>query len=199
MAVPLLETSLYSTVFLFFVLFLSAPAISHFFNQPQLIPLLRVMGAIVIINAFAIIQRTILVKKVDFKTQTKVSLISSITSGAIGIGMAVGGCGVWSLVGQHISRQFLNSAFLWIFSKWYPKLQFSLESFKELFSFGWKLLCSGLLDAVYRNIYNLVIGKKFSSETLGLYNKGEQIPKLVTVNIDGAISSVMLPAYAKEQ
>ena len=129
-------SNLVVSLILFGVLFLCAPAISRFFDQPQLIPLLRVMGTIVIINAFAIIQRTIFVKNVDFKTQTKVSLISSIASGAVGIGMAVEGYGVWSLVGQQISRQFLNSAFLWLFSSWYPKLQFSFQSFKELFSFG---------------------------------------------------------------
>ena len=117
-------SNLIFSIVLFVILYTSSPLISKFFNQPQLIPLLRVMGSIVIINAFAIIQRTILVKKVDFKTQTKVSLISSITSGGVGIGMAVSGCGVWSLVGQQISRQFLNTAFLWIYST----IQFWLET-----------------------------------------------------------------------
>ena len=133
-------TNLLLSVLLFVVLYKCAPAISRFFNQPQLIPLTRVMGSVVIINAFAIIQRTILVKKIDFKTQTKVSLISSISSGVVGIGMAIGGMGVWSLVGQQISRQLLNTLFLWVYNKWWPKLQFSLDSFRELFNFGWKLL-----------------------------------------------------------
>lgn len=192
-------TNLIISILLFFVLFLSAPAISHFFNQPQLIPLLRVMGAIVIINAFAIIQRTILVKKVDFKTQTKVSLISSITSGVIGIGMAVRGCGVWSLVGLHISRQFLNSAFLWIFSKWYPKLQFSFKSFKELFSFGWKLLVSGLIDTVWREIYQVVIGKCYSPATLGQYTRAQQFANICSSNLNSVVQRVSYPVLSSVQ
>ena len=192
-------TNLIISILLFLVLFLSAPAISHFFNQPQLIPLLRVMGAIVIINAFAIIQRTILVKKVDFKTQTKVSLISSITSGVIGIGMAVRGCGVWSLVGQHISRQFLNSAFLWIFSKWYPKLQFSFKSFKELFSFGWKLLVSGLIDTVWREIYQVVIGKCYSPATLGQYTRAQQFANICSSNLNSVVQRVSYPVLSSVQ
>lgn len=192
-------TNLIISILLFFVLFLSAPAISHFFNQPQLIPLLRVMGTIVIINAFAIIQRTILVKKVDFKTQTKVSLISSITSGVIGIGMAVRGCGVWSLVGQHISRQFLNSAFLWIFSKWYPKLQFSFKSFKELFSFGWKLLVSGLIDTVWREIYQVVIGKCYSPATLGQYTRAQQFANICSSNLNSVVQRVSYPVLSSVQ
>ena len=192
-------TNLIISILLFFVLFLSAPAISRFFNQPQLIPLLRVMGAIVIINAFAIIQRTILVKKVDFKTQTKVSLISSITSGVIGIGMAIRGCGVWSLVGQHISRQFLNSAFLWIFSKWYPKLQFSFKSFKELFSFGWKLLVSGLIDTVWREIYQVVIGKCYSPATLGQYTRAQQFANICSSNLNSVVQRVSYPVLSSVQ
>ena len=137
-------TNMVFSVVLFFALFFSAPFIADFFSRPQLSPLLKVMASIVIINAFAIIQRTLLVKRIDFKTQTKISLVSSITSGVVGIGMAYCGYGVWSLAGQQISRQLLNTLFLWIFTKWYPKLQFSWSSFKELFGFGWKLLVSSL-------------------------------------------------------
>ena len=102
-------TNMVLSVVLFFALYFTAPAIARFFNQPSLTLLTRVMGSVLIINAFAIIHRTILVKRVDFKTQTKVSLIASVASGVIGISMAVAGYGVWSLVGQQISRQMLNS------------------------------------------------------------------------------------------
>lgn len=198
----------YNTVFisnlvvsfiLFGVLFLCAPAISRFFNQPQLIPLLRVMGSIVIINAFAIIQRTIFVKNVDFKTQTKVSLVSSITSGVVGIGMAVSGCGVWSLVGQQISRQFLNTALLWFYSQWYPKLQFSFQSFKELFSFGWKLLVSGLIDTVWREIYQVVIGKCYTPATLGQYTRAQQFASICSSNLTTVVQRVSYPVLSSVQ
>lgn len=192
-------SNLVVSIVLFGVLFFCAPVISRFFNQPQLIPLIRVMGSIVIINAFAIIQRTIFVKKVDFKTQTKISLISSIASGAVGIGMAVGGCGVWSLVGQQISRQFLNSAFLWLFSKWYPKLQFSFQSFKELFSFGWKLLVSGLIDTLWREIYQVVIGKCYAPATLGQYTRAQQFASICSTNLTTVVQRVSYPVLSSVQ
>ena len=192
-------SNLVLSVVLFGILYISAHAISNFFNQPQLIPLLRVMGSIVIINAFAIIQRTILVKKVDFKTQTKVSLISSITSGVVGIGMAVGGLGVWSLVGQQISRQFLNSAFLWIYSSWYPKLQFSIQSFKELFTFGWKLLVSSLIDTVWREIYQVIIGKCYSPVALGQYTRAQQFASICSSNLTTVVQRVSFPVLSSVQ
>ena len=128
------------SVFLFAVLYVIAPAISRFFNEPELVTLTRVMGIIVLINAFAIVQQTILIKKIDFKTQTKISVIASIVSGLVGIGMALGKCGVWSLAGQQLSRQLLNTVLLWVFNSWRPTLQFSGQRFKELFSFGSKML-----------------------------------------------------------
>ena len=192
-------SNLVLSVVLFGVLYISAPAISNFFNQPQLIPLLRVMGLIVIINAFAIIQRTILVKQVDFKTQTKVSLISSISSGVVGIGMAIGGLGVWSLVGQQISRQFLNSAFLWIYSRWYPKLQFSIQSFKELFAFGWKLLVSSLIDTIWREIYQVIIGKCYSPVALGQYTRAQQFASICSSNLTTVVQRVSFPVLSSVQ
>ena len=192
-------SNLVLSVVLFGILYISAPAISSFFNQSQLIPLLRVMGIIVIINAFAIIQRTFLVKKVDFKTQTKVSLISSISSGFIGIGMAVSDLGVWSLVGQQISRQFLNSAFLWIFSQWYPKIEFSFKSFKELFSFGWKLLVSGLIDTVWREIYQVVIGKCYTPVALGQYTRAQQFASICSSNLTSVVQRVSFPVLSSVQ
>lgn len=187
------------SVVLFGILYISASAISNFFNQPQLIPLLRVMGSIVIINAFAIIQRTILVKQIDFKTQTKVSLISSILSGGVGIGMALSGLGVWSLVGQQISRQFLNSALLWIYSKWYPKLQFSIQSFKELFSFGWKLLVSSLIDTVWKEIYQVIIGKCYSPVALGQYTRAQQFASICSSNLMTVVQRVSFPVLSSVQ
>lgn len=198
----------YNTVFivnmvlsiaLFSLLFISAPAISRFFDEPQLVSLSRVMGSIVVINAFAIIQRTILVKRVDFKTQTKISLISSITSGVIGIGMAIQGFGVWSLAGQQISRQLVNTVFLWIFGHWWPKMQFSVQSFKELFGFGWKLLVSGLIDTVWKEIYQLVIGKFYNKEMLGYYTRAHQFGSLFSSNITTVIQRVSYPVLSSIQ
>ncbi len=181
------------------ILYFCSSLIADFFGRPQLDALLKVMSCIVIINAFAIIQRTLLVKRIDFKTQTKISLISSITSGVIGVVMAFKGLGVWAIVGQQISRQLLNTIFLWVYAKWYPKLQFSLESFKELFGFGWKLLVSGLIDTVWREIYQVVIGKCYSPATLGQYTRAQQFGSIFSLNLNAVIQRVSYPVLSSIQ
>lgn len=187
------------SILLFVFLYIGAPYIGSFFNEPQLVALSRVMGLIVIINAFALIQRTILVKRIDFKTQTKVSCIASVSSGVIGIVLALNGFGVWSLVGQQISRQLLNTVFLWYFSHWMPRFQFSVESFKELFGFGWKLLVSGLIDTVWRQIYQVVIGKCYTSAVLGQYTRAEQFASLFSNNLNAVVSRVTYPVLSSIQ
>jgi len=187
------------SVVLFFALFLCAPDIAQFFDEPQLVPLTKAMGSIVIINAFAIIQRTILVKRIDFKTQTKISLISSIVSGVVGIVMALIGYGVWSLVGQQISRQLLNTLFLWVWGHWWPRLQFSIESFKSLFGFGWKLLVSSLIDTTWREIYQVVIGKCYSAEMLGQYTRAQQFSSICSSNLTSVVQRVSYPVFSSIQ
>ena len=181
------------------VLYFTAPVISIFFERAELTALIRVMSLIVIINALSLIQKTRLTKNVDFKTQTKASLISSISSGFVGIGMALYGCGVWSLVGQQLARQLLYTLFLWIFTKWYPKLQFSMNSFKELFGFGWKLLVSGLIDTVWREIYQIVIGKCYSPATLGQYTRAQQFGSVFSSNLTSIVQRVSYPVLSEVQ
>lgn len=187
------------SVVLFGVLYGLAGAISTYFKIPILVPVTKVMASIVIINAFAIIQRTILVKNIDFKTQTKVSLIASIVSGVVGIGMALKGYGVWSIVGQQISRQLMNSLFLWIFNRWRPRLTFSVRSFRELFGFGWKLLVSGLIDTIWKQVYQVVIGKCYSAETLGHYTRAEQFNTIFSSNLTAVVHRVSYPVLSKIQ
>lgn len=181
------------------LLYFTAPAVSRFFERPELVPLIRVMSCIVVINAFSLIQKTRLTKNVDFKTQTKASLISSISSGVIGVGMALNGFGVWSLVGQQLTRQILYTLFLWIFTKWYPKLQFSIQSFKELFGFGWKLLVSSLIDTVWREIYQVIIGKFYSSATLGQYTRAQQFSSIFSSNLTSIVQRVSYPVLSELQ
>lgn len=192
-------TNLVFSVILFIVLFLIAPAISVFFNSPQLIPLTRVMGGVLIINAFSIIPRTVLVRQLDFKTQAKVSFIASIVSGVIGIGMALSGCGIWSLVGQQLSRQLLNSLLLWIWCHWRPQIEFSFIRFKELFNFGWKLLVSGLIDTIWKEIYQVVIGKVYSPSTLGQYTRAQQFASVFSSNLTFVVQRVSFPALSQMQ
>lgn len=187
------------STFMFGICYLCAPAIATFFNEPELTPLTRVMGSIVIINAFAIIQRTILVKNIDFKTQTKVSFTSSIISGIVGISMAFYGMGVWSLVGQQLSRQFLNSSLLWIWNKWRPRLEFSTQSFKELWGFGSKLLASSLIDTIWNDIYQIVIGKFYTAGALGQFTRAKQFSIIFSSNLTAIIQRVSYPVLSSIQ
>ena len=198
----------YNTVFffnlvvsavLYVVLFLVSPAISVFFKEPLLIEVMRVIGWVLVINALAIIPRTIFVKEVNFKTQTKVSLIASISSGVVGIGMALAGMGVWSLVAQQLSRQLLNTLFLWIYCKWRPVWEFSMQSFSELFGFGSKLLLSGLLNTVFQEIYSLVIGRCYTAAQLGQYTRANQFNQIFSTNLTTVIQRVSYPVLSSIQ
>ena len=187
------------SIVLYILLYTSAPAISLFFKEPVLTNVLRVIGLILIVNALGIIPRTILVRGIDFKTQTKVSIISSVSSGLVGVGMAIMGFGVWSLVWQQLSRQILNSLFLWIFCKWIPQWEFSIKSFKEMFGFGYKLLLSGLLDTLYKNIYYVIIGRCYSPAQLGHYSRAEQFNMIFSSNLTSIVQRVSYPVLSSIQ
>jgi len=187
------------SIVLYILLYTSAPAISLFFKEPVLTNVLRVIGLILIVNALGIIPRTILVRGIDFKTQTKVSIISSVSSGLVGVGMAIMGFGVWSLVWQQLSRQILNSLFLWIFCKWIPRWEFSIKSFKEMFGFGYKLLLSGLLDTLYKNIYYVIIGRCYSPAQLGQYSRAEQFNMIFSSNLTSIVQRVSYPVLSSIQ
>lgn len=187
------------SIVLYIFLYVSAPAISLFFKESVLTDVLRGIGLILIVNALGIIPRTILVRGIDFKTQTKVSIISSVSSGLVGVGMAIMGFGVWSLVWQQLSRQILNSLFLWIFCKWIPQWEFSIKSFKEMFGFGYKLLLSGLLDTLYKNIYYVVIGRCYSPAQLGQYTRAEQFNTIFSSNLTSIVQRVSYPVLSSIQ
>ncbi|WP_297678119.1 lipopolysaccharide biosynthesis protein [uncultured Bacteroides sp.] len=187
------------SIFLYVSLFWASPAISAFFKEPILIDIMRVIGFVLLINALAIIPRTIFVRNVNFKIQTKVSLISSIGSGFVGIGMALAGMGVWSLVGQQLSRQFLNTLFLWLYCKWQPDWEFSVKSFNELFGFGSKLLLSGLINTIYKNIYYIIIGRFYASSVLGQYTRAEQFNTIFSSNLTNVVQRVSYPVLSSIQ
>lgn len=195
----------YSTVFIFnlvvsiffvTVLFLSAGVISEFFNEPILKPILRVLSFGLIIESLSLIQQTILIKRIDFKLQTKIAVISAFASGIIGITMAYSDFGVWSLVIRTMSGYLFTTLLLWVWNNWKPSLKFSIPSFKELFGFGSKLLISGLIDTAYKNIYYLIIGKYFSSQELGYYTRADQFKRLPSENITTVVHDVSYPVLA---
>lgn len=198
----------YSTVFYFnlvvsfliyLILFLAAPAISRFFGEPQLVALVRVLSIGIVINAFAVIPKAMFAKEVNFKTQAKINLSSSILSGLFAVGLALAGYGVWSLVLRQLSMNAIQSLLFTVTKKWVPSLVFSLASFKRLFGFGWKLLVSGMIDTFYTNVYFLIIGKQYSAAQLGYYTNASRFSEIVSQNLAATILRVTYPVLSSIQ
>lgn len=198
----------YNTVFimnlgmsllLYAIIFLCSPYIADFFGRQELIALTRVSSLGMIIGALALVQRARLTKRIDFKTQTKITLMSSLASGVVGITMAFLDFGVWALVSQQLTAQTLNSSLLWFYNKWIPSLHFSTKSFHELFGFGWKMMLSGLLDTVWKELYQVIVGKFYSPATLGQYTRAKQFSKLFSNNLTTVIQRVTYPVLSNIQ
>lgn len=181
------------------ILFFCAPLIADFYNQPQLIQMSRVLSLIFIFNALGLVQRTLLNKNLDFKTQFKVSLLASLFAGIVSVGLAFNGFGVWSLIALYLCTDFFNTVFLWFFSSWRPSLIFSIISLKSMFSFGSKLFIVSLTNSVFTNIYKLLIGKFFNASALGFYSRADSLYKYPVVILNSVVSQVSFPVFSKIQ
>ena len=186
-------------VFFYVLLFVGAPLIARFYAMPELVPVTRVIGLSLILSALSAVHRTQLTIRVDFKTQAKASLSAVVLSGAVGIALAYHGFGVWALVAQTLVNAGAGTLLLWIFVRWRPRCFFSFASFRPMFSFGSKLLCSSLLHTVYANLYPLVVGKFFSAESLGYYSRAEQMAMLPASTGSGILGRVTFPLLATVQ
>lgn len=184
---------------LYIIFFFISPWVASFFNEPLLSDVMKVICLVVVIDSFAVVQRAVFTIAIDFKTQTKATFIAAVVSGSIGIYLAYSGYGVWTLVYQQLSNSLMNVIVLWAYSDWYPKLVFSWQSFRDLFGFGSKLMISGLLDTLYRNIYQLVIGKAFSAESLGYYTNAHKFSDLPSSNLTAVLQRVTYPVLCTIQ
>lgn len=192
--------SLVVAALLYGVLFMSAPFLADFYNgQNKLIPVIRVLGTILLLGAVNSVQEAYVARNMMFKKLFYRSICAIIPSGIFGVALAYLGYGIWALVGQQLMNSILICVIMWFTVKWRPQLVFSFARFKGLFSFGWKLLCSALLDTLYRNIRDLIIGKLFTPADLGFYNRGDQFPKIIIANINSSIQSVLLPSLSSVQ
>lgn len=192
-------TNMVISIILYVLLFFASPLIAKFFEREELTALVRVMGTILIINALSITQVTVLTKQIDFKTKTKASIISAGVSGVVGISMAYAGFGVWSLVAQQVSRQILYTVCLWIFNRWWPSFDFSHSSFKYMWGFGWKLMVSGLINNIWNQLYQVVVGKFYSPATLGQYSRSQEYANIFSSNITTIVQRVSYPVLADIQ
>lgn len=186
-------------IVLYFILFFSGPLIARFYNVPLLADLIKVTAITLIFNSLCIVQQALFTIKMDFKTQAKISVSSSLTTGVIGVVMAYNGFGVWSIVWPGVFGGALRCILMWVFSKWRPDKIFSKASFKDLFSFGSKLLLSGLIDTTYNNIYPIIIGKKFSATDLGYYSRADGYSQLPATSITGVLQRVTFPMLCEIQ
>lgn len=184
---------------LYGILYAIAPWVADFYDEPILKNLMRVLCITVIINSLAVVQRADYTARIDFKTQARASFAAAVASGVVGIILALNGFGVWTIVWQQITSAVVSTLLLWMFASWYPKLQYSWESFHELFGYGSKLMISSLLDTTYNNIYPIVIGKIFSASTLGFYTRALHFAQLPSSNVTGIIQRVTFPVLSKLQ
>lgn len=184
---------------LYLIMFVAAPFIAAFYKTSELTSVVRVLSLILIISGVKNVQQAYVSKNMLFKKFFFSTLGGTIGAAIVGITMAYLGFGVWALVAQMLFNTAVDTTILWITVKWRPKKMFSLERLKGLFSYGWKLLVSSLIDTVYRDLSQLIIGKKYSKSDLAQYNQGSKFPALIVSNINTSIDSVLLPTMSKEQ
>ena len=185
--------------FLYAIMFFAAPSIAKFYNDTTLTPVVRVLSLTLVISGIKNVQQAYISRTLQFKRFFFATLGGTIGAAVIGIMMAFMGYGVWALVAQQIFNATVDTLILWITVNWRPKKEFSLRRLKRLLSYGWKLLASALLDTVYNNVRQLIIGKMYSSTDLAYYNKGKQFPNLVITNVNTAIDSVLFPVMSSRQ
>lgn len=187
------------SVVIYGVLFFGAPFISQFYNLPVLTDIIRIIGLTIIINSLVIVHKTKLSISLNFKIQAKYSLLSVLFSGAIGLFLALNGYGVWSLVYQSLLLYVLNAVFLIFNLRWVPLFVFSKKSFDTLFYFGSKVLMASLVQAIYNNLYSVLIAKKFSTKELGLYSKANQFTLFPISTLTTVMQRVAFPYLSSYQ
>ena len=191
--------SLGIAVLLYIVLFFAAPAIAVFFEMGDMVQPFRFLALMLLPGALNSVQLAKVSREMDFKKIFYSNVVAIVISGVTGILLALNGAGIWALVIQNVLNSLIAAVVMLFTVKWYPVFVCNFKRIGELFSFGWKILVSGLLDMLYQDIRSLVIGKKYNSETLGYYNRGKQFPQFIINAVNGAVQSVMLPALAEKQ
>ena len=181
------------------ILWFCAPAIANFYETPILIPITRLVSLTLVIGALSGVHNAKLTIQLDFKSRANISIIATILTGVLGLWMAYKGYGVWALAFQSVCSRLVKTILVIAYVNWKPTFAFSWKSFVELFSFGSKLLASGLLDTIYNNLYTLVIGKVFSPTILGQYSKANSLAQFPSSNITGVLQTVTFPVLSSIQ
>ena len=184
---------------LYGIMFVASPWIASFYKQPDLLPVIRVLSLSLPFNAINSIQRAYIAKTMLFQRLFYSSLGAIVLSGCLGIYLAYKGSGVWALVVQNVSNQFFTTLIMWFTVQWRPIGQFSVERFRGLFRYGWKILGANFITTLFVNIRKMVIGKFYQPDALAFYEKGEQLPGLVMNNIFSSVQAILLPTFSETQ
>lgn len=184
---------------LYLGMFIASPFIAKFYKDISLTPIIRVISLTIVMSGVKGIQQSYVSRNMLFKKFFFATLGGTLFSAVLGIGMAYAGFGVWAIVAQQLSNTVIDTLILWVTVDWRPKRMFSWQRLKSLLSYGWKLLVSSLLDTIYNNLRNLIIGKIYTSSDLAYYNQGDKFPKVIVMNINASIDSVLLPSMSGEQ
>lgn len=187
------------SVLLYVIMFFVAPLIAGFYEKPELVAIIRVLSITVLVAGVRNVQQSYVSKTMQFKKFFYSALGGTIGSGILGVVMAYTGFGVWALVAHTLANTVISVIILWFTVRWRPTLAFSFRRLRGLFSFGWKILVSSLIDTLYNDLRTLVIGKVYTSADLAYYNKGKQFPHLIVTNVNTSIDSVLLPTMAAQQ
>jgi teichuronic acid exporter len=190
-----LGVSLFSYIILYFL----AVPIANFYNEPQLVNIIRILSILVILFALTIVQNSLITREVNFKLRTRIELVAQILSASVAIVLALKGWGVWAIVWKTLLTQVIINIQLWLNNHWFPALEFSKTSFRSLFSFSSKLLISSLIDKIYQQMYRLIVGKFFPAAELGYYSRAEQFKELPNQTFAGSLLSFLLPVFSKLQ
>lgn len=186
-------------ILLYGVMYIASPWVAAFYQKTELTAIVRVLSLTLVISGVKNVQQAYVSRNMLFKNFFYSTLGGTIFSAILGIALAYKGYGVWALVAQQLANACMDTVILWITVKWRPKLVFSWTRLKGLLSFGWKLLVSSLIDTVYNNLRQLIIGKMYTSSDLAYYNKGKQFPNMIVTNINSSIDSILLPTMSKVQ
>lgn len=186
-------------ILLYLLLFFLAPLIARFYNNIQLTQVIRVLGITLIISGIKNVQQAYVSKNLIFRKFFFATITGTVFAAIIGIIMAKKGFGVWALIAQQLTNSFIDTCILWIIVPWKPKLLFSLSRLKLLFNFGWKLLIASLLNAIYLDIRQLVIGRVYTPSDLAFYNRGQTFPQFIGLNVNNSIDSVLFPVMSEVQ
>ena len=191
--------NIFISVILTGILYISSPLISEFYRLPLLSDVLKVMGTVLVINAFSVVQTNILQKKFEFKKLATINIIANIAASILAIVLALRGFGVWSLVFRYLSCSLVISIILWITTKWKPMLTFKFKSFRTLGKFGGMVLLANLVETIYTEFQGLVIGRAFSAKDLGYYTQAKRLEEIPTLGITSAVNQASFPVYASIQ